>query len=202
MKQQLLIATNEGYRYDIFFSYSRGGASEDWLNGCLKELLEKHLQEEMGRIPQFYIDTEMRAGVNWYDDIKEALLRSRCLLGVWSGPYFYRKYCLTEWRSMKEREKVVSGKSGSCKLIYPVKFGDGDHFSDEANETQYDDLSNWAFIGPAFRNSPEFVEFEKRVKDVARSLWQIIKHAPEWEPGWPFIEVEPPLAPVSLLPRM
>jgi hypothetical protein len=53
-----LIATNEGYRYDIFISYSRGGASEDWLNGCLKDLLEKHLQEEMGRMPQLYIDTE------------------------------------------------------------------------------------------------------------------------------------------------
>jgi TIR domain len=199
--EQTTKRSTDGYIYDVFISYSRGGASDEWVNRFFKPLLEKHLYEEMGSNPVLFIDREIRIGADWSNDLKNSLLRSRCLLSILSGPYFYSKYCLTEWTSMRERARLLSEKGQGCALVFPIKFGDGEHFSEEAKQIEYADLSNWGFIAPAFQNSPEFVEFERAVKNIATSLWSIIKVVPEWEPDWPFVEIEPPPFPLTALPQ-
>jgi len=97
---------------------------------------------------KIFVDLKIETGSAWPDELRHALKTSRCILAVWSPEYFRSEWCLAEWHTFREREKVANmiSNSNSRGLIYPVKFADGDHFPQAAKDVQQRDLTKRLFL--------------------------------------------------------
>lgn len=186
-----------GYRFDIFVSYPRSGQVRSWVHNhflpVLGDCLDAHLPDE----PRIFVDTEQPTGVEWPEHIREALLKSRLLIAVWTPPYFRSQWCLAEWISMLEREQVLA--QGGCKLdrglIYPVIYSDGKHFDERAQNTQYrKDLSKYTYPYDCFRDSTAYLEFHDAMMSISQEIEAHLNDVPDWQPDWPVATPQPPPA--------
>jgi hypothetical protein len=125
------------YKYDIFLSYKREPPISDWVMNHFYPELKNWLASTMPREPQIFLDQLQETGVNWPIHLRQALLKSRCLVAVWAPQYFRSSWCLAEWHSMLAREKILGlCTDGSTRgLVYPVIFQDGTHFPETAQRT-------------------------------------------------------------------
>ncbi|MGH9836562.1 MAG: toll/interleukin-1 receptor domain-containing protein [Blastocatellia bacterium] len=179
----------EAYEYDVFVSYRRKQPVMDWVNNHFYPLLDQRLPDEMPveHETKIFIDfDEIETGAAWPAKLREALRKSRCIVAVWSPEYFRSEWCMAEWRTFVEREKLLGLPADRQRLIYPVVFADGEHFPPDAKETQYRDLKKWNLPHLPFRNSLEFLDFDKEVQAVANELAAMIQKAPAWN-DWPII---------------
>ncbi|MCX5332704.1 toll/interleukin-1 receptor domain-containing protein [Streptomyces sp. NBC_00140] len=193
------------YEWDVFISYSHTGNVKGWVKNHFHEELTKSLWDVLPNDPRVFVDYEIPVGTQWPDKLEDALLKSRCLVAIWSPPYFRSEWCMAEWVSMRKRQAVLREANGQApKLIYPIRFADGDHFPPDAQATQdCRDLSEYAHDGEQFRNTPDFVAFQKEIRVVAADIAELLACAPEWQAGWP---IDRPDAikkiPKSRLPRL
>lgn len=193
------------YEWDVFISYSHKGHVRDWVKNHFHRELMLSLEDVLPDDPRIFIDHEIPTGSQWPERLEAALLRSRCLVTVWSPPYFRSEWCMAEWVSMRKREATLKEVNGqSPTLIYPIRFADGDHFPPEANNTQQcKDLSEYGHDGEQFRDTPDYLNFQKEMRTVAKEIATILECAPEWQADWP---VDRPPAyttiPHSRLPRL
>jgi hypothetical protein len=184
-------ASSGNYKYDIFLSYKRNSSAAVWVHEHFYRLLDRWLPEVMNRKPNIFIDDKkIETGANWNATLRNALRDSRCLLPIWSEPYFQSSWCLAEWRSMMAREKMLNFRTQSNPrgLIFAVKFFGGDYFPDEANATQYLDFSDWSSTAPGFKDTIKYVELEEQVKKMLPELRHMIDHAPPWQPDFPIVD--------------
>ncbi len=135
----------KAYEYDVFISYRREQPVRDWMQYHFYPLLKERLPDCLPDKPRIFIDWEIETGSHWPAALRKALKNSRCLVAVWSAEYFRSAWCLAEWRSMQERERLSGMRSeeNPYGLVYAVKFGDGEYYPDEAKNTQYTDLEKW-----------------------------------------------------------
>ena len=193
----------DDYKFDIFLSYPRRRPHiiATWVTRYFYPQLWEFLALKMGRDPSFFIDVEIDKGSNWPSRIESALLRSRCLVAIWAPTYFRSEWCVAEWQSMLARQKgLLAEESRDYRLIYPIKFSDGEHFWEEAQATAWDDLSEWAYACKGFEDSDAFFTFQKKINKIAEDLKDMIDEAPGWRRDWPVLK--PPLLspPVPLIP--
>ncbi|NNN36846.1 toll/interleukin-1 receptor domain-containing protein [Streptomyces sp. S3(2020)] len=193
------------YEYDVFISYSHTGNVEGWVKNHFHTELTKALWDVLPNDPRVFVDYEIPVGTHWPDKLEDALLKSRCLVAIWSPPYFRSKWCMAEWVSMLKRQAVLKEANGQApKLIYPIRFQDGAHFHPDARALQhYMDLSKYGHDGEQFRNTPDFVAFQKEMRTVAEDVAELLACAPDWQADWPidrpdaYVEI-----PKSRLPRL
>ncbi|HXU32279.1 MAG TPA: toll/interleukin-1 receptor domain-containing protein [Thermoanaerobaculia bacterium] len=192
------------YDYDVFISYSHRGSVVQWLRNHFHPTLMDCLADTMPRDPQVFVDFEQETGVHWPHNLTQALLRSRYLLAILSPPYFRSPWCLAEWHTMRERERLTGLRSASNPrgLIHAVSYADGEHFSDDARLTQWHEMNRWAIPVPVFRETREFVIFYQEMRKLAADLAKQIERAPDWQSEWPVIRPEPEPALVASLPRL
>jgi hypothetical protein len=159
----------------------------------------------MDRPPEVFVDEQLEVGQYWPDELEHVLSHSRYLLAVWAPPYFTSAWCMAEWQSMRERERVlgIPGPRTTRGLVYPVVFADGDSFPQEARQVQARvDLSRFGFPYPQFSQTPTYLEFHAKVKAIAEDLAMRLPLAPPWQGNWPIRRPEP-LAPLrASLPRL
>jgi hypothetical protein len=87
---------------------------------------------------------------------------------------------------MEKRQELLNQEyKKNYTIIFPIKFGDGEHFHKDAQKTQMEDLSNWNYTAEGFRKSEKFMEFEKIIEDIAKTLSKMILEVPVWNPHWP-----------------
>ena len=176
----------DGYRYDVFISYSRSGGTADWVRNHLFPLLKDTLTDELGVAPQIFFDAgNLEVGASWPEQLTEALKRSRMLLAVLSPPYFRSSWCLSEWESMAARERLLGEEPGG--LILPIVAFGGDAFPKEAQTRQSIDMSQWAIPFPQFRETTQYVEFYQAVRGLAEVIAKNIERAPPWQEDFPII---------------
>lgn len=192
------------YEYDVFLSYPRQGNSGDWVRNHFYAELRGFLDEELVESPRIYFDEAQPPGVRWPQNLRKALLRSKVLVAVWSPPYFRSEWCLAEWQSMRAREAhlCIGGAENPQGLVFPVVFWDGENFPEEARETQWHDLSRFSLPSPEFARTAEFVEFQRRMQNVARAIAKLLATAPPWQDGWPVRLPDSPAAPAFALPSL
>ncbi len=142
----------EDYRYDIFISYlhtnpnGREAATYTWVREYVHPELERWLPESVPRGHQtqvFLDDINIKIGTEWPLVLQQALQTSRCLLAVLSRQYFSSKWCLAEWNTMLEREKLLGLRTREkpSGLIYPIIFsGEEEDFDEAAKTIQQKDL--------------------------------------------------------------
>lgn len=84
-------------------------------------------------------------------------------------------------------------------LIAPLRYHDGEHFPQEARETQWTDVAPWASTVPAFWASSRALELEDALKGFARGVAAMIRRAPQFQADWPIVERDaPPAAKIEL----
>lgn len=195
----------EDYLYDIFISYRHKGQAMEWVRNHFHPLLEQRLPDSLPVQHELsvFIDLDIETGAAWPAKLRQALKNARCLVAVWSPEYFRSDWCLAEWQTMREREKLLGWRSEQNPqgLIYPVVFADGEHFPPEARAVQWRDLRAWNYGAPAFRDTVGFLDFDQQVQKLAGELAGMILTAPAWQ-DWPV--VTPNAAPevVVKLPRL
>lgn len=178
----------DGYRYDVFLSYRRSDVVREWVHTHLKGELRGWLQESMPRDPQIFIDEEIEVGAEWPVALEQALLRSRCMVCVWSPAYFRSRWCLAEWETMRAREATLKAAGVEVpQIIYPLRFRDGDHFHPQARDTQWRDMEPFTDHRPAYRNTEGYGRFMEQVKAMADDLASIVAAAPPWDAAWPVV---------------
>jgi hypothetical protein len=188
------------YEYDVFFSYKRHGLTAEWTRK-VQEYLTLWLSEEMRRPVTMFVDVQtIEIGDRWPDALRDGLVLSRCMVSVWSPLYFQSSWCVSEWKSFLEREKLIN--VGSHGLIAPVRFHDGEHFPPEAQRIQSLDLTSYASALPAFWNSPRSLELEDKIKSLAVSVARILQRAPPFQRDWPVVEATGAIAPKIPLGRL
>jgi hypothetical protein len=196
---------SDGYQYDLFLSYTRKGNVPGWIENHFFPLLRDALTDRRPVAPRIFLDTQQEIGVNWPNNLEFALRRSRYLVAVWSAPYFQSPWCMAEWTSMLERERLLGmgGLDNPRGLVYPVVFADGNSFPPRALEVQARiDLKRWANPFPHFRDAPAYLDFFHAMSDVADALAERLDSAPDWQSDWPVVRPPPP-APSNLpQPRM
>ena len=194
----------DGYRFDLFVSYSRTPNASKWVVNHFVPTLRDELIEELGREPRIFLDVEQEAGVPWPENLHWALQRSKLLVAVWAPPYFRSHWCLAEWHTFRRREKLVGvAPGGVAPLVYPIRFRDGDRFPLEAGAVQQEMcFKEYCNPDPQFATSHDFEPFRKKVQRVAERLAARLDGLPAWRSDWP-PERPPPPPPVDpTLPRL
>ena len=181
----------EDYEYDVFVSYRRKQPVMDWVKNHFYPLLDQWLPNAMPveHKTAIFIDREgIQTGSAWPVKLQQALKRSRCLLPIWVPEYFRSDWCLAEWKTMMERERLLGLRTEQQPegLIYPVVFFDGEHFPEEARNTQQADLRDWNYPYPHFRDQPAYLDFDKQMQLLVKELAGMIGRAPAWQ-DWPVI---------------
>ncbi len=193
-----------GYKFDVFISYCRHGSVQKWLLNHFYPKFKDCLADQMAPTPRVFVDRSMPKGVAWPEELQKALRHSKILLPLFSPPYFESNWCMAEWKSMREREKLLGlGTLDNPQgLVYPILYSDSDNFPEEAKT-----LSRWNFKKlstpePVFQESRDWVLFHHQVTELAEDLVVLLKQVPDWQPNWPLIKnPEPVLMPPPPIPR-
>lgn len=200
----LIIWRVSDYRFDVFISYCRHGSVRKWLMNHFYTKFRECLADQIAPAPRVFIDKEMPRGVHWPSELQKALLHSKILIPLFDPQYFGSDWCLAEWKSMQEREKLLGLASLSRPqgLVYPILYSDSDNFPDEAREISRWDFKALAVPDPVFQESRDYIPFHWKVAELAQDLVELLKQVPAWQPDWPIIErPEPVLMPPPTIPR-
>lgn len=166
---------DEDYVYDVFVSYRRRQPVLDWVKNHFYPLLEQRLPDELpvDHKTRIFVDwDEIEIGSAWPAKLSQALKRSRCILPVWSPEYFRSDWCLAEWKTMMERERLLGLRTEQRPggLIFPVIFADGEHFPQEARVVQSKDLRKGT--------SPT------QYSEIPLTMWSLTDRCNYWLMSW------------------
>jgi hypothetical protein len=181
------------YEFDAFISYSHSPLIKPWVNDFFHKYLKDWLDQKMGgQSARIFIDNEeIKPGQRWPQRLRDALLTSKCLVPVYSGDYFFKEWCFSEWSNFVERENVLGIDNSANSLIVPILHNDGEWFPDKAKEYQMFDFKNCQSTLGNFQNHPRFHIFEDKMERFAEAVKEAIKRAPEFDPAWPIVEFDP-----------
>jgi len=180
----------DDYEYDVFFSYKRHDLTRNWTKK-VHELFRFWLTQELGKpdLRMFFDEESIETGQPWPLVLSEALKHSRCMVCIWSPLYFQSSWCLTEWRSFLERERLA--ELPRYGLIAPMRFHDGEQYPEEAKNTQSVDVTRFATTLPGFWDTSRAIELEEQLKNLAIAVARMIAGAPAFRPSWPIVSTEP-----------
>ncbi len=176
-----------GYEHDVFLSYLHEKPSGTWVTQHFLPYFQHQLGNALARRANLFIDrTGIHLGQKWPTRIKQALARSRCLVGIWSPLYFQSLWCLSECAVMRHREANLGfGTGGNAEgLIVGVRVNDGIHFPDYARDSQSADMEPYFFDEQGFTQSALYVDFQKKVADLAKEVARVVNNAPTWSDDW------------------
>ncbi len=192
-----------GYEFDVFISYRRSGNPHNWMRHNFlqrfRDCLDDHLTDE----PTVFIDEEMDRGTNWPLRLQNALNRTKIMVAVFSPQYFRSRWCLAEWHTMAERERLLGLNSEEQPqgLIYPVVFSDSENFPEYVRDRAWRDLKQWNSPDLVFQQTPKWTEFHEQVESIAMDLAKLLPRVPDWRPDWPTHRPEPAHRASTPLPR-
>ena len=176
------------YKHDILVSVKWDPVFAEWVREYFLPLLKTYLKQavivECGRQFEglFYYKEDIEPGEKWKSKLRHAIKESRCALALCSPEYFYSDYCLLEWHSFSLRGRLM-GKN----LIIPAAIHDGQAFPDYAKDIQEAGFQDYVIIGPGFRKTTRYVDFQDDLKKFSTNIAKRIKAAPEFA-DWPLAE--------------
>lgn len=182
-----------GYKHHIFFSYKRDPLTIDWHREVVARIklyvcMELNLDRKDFHV--FFDEKTIEAGDEWVEELSDAIKSSKCLVAIWSPDYFHSPWCLTEFHSFLKRQEDLKKKGIKAGLIIPASYHDGQHFPSEAKAIQFLDFTEYASTISAFWRSSDAVEFEKKIKEFAKSIANKIENAPNFDVDFPFWKIE------------
>lgn len=177
-----------GYEFDIFLSYPRSGSIGAWVRDLFHPMLrERYPDCCTPRYGGVFFDDEMERGGNLPERLAYAIQRSAVVVTVWSPRYFESDWCTAEWRSMCRRERLLCGPAGSGPaLVYPVVYGDGDDFPDDARDTlQRRSFKEFAHLGKDAPGDVALNAMRREIVTLCEDLARWVAAAPPWQADLP-----------------
>lgn len=190
LRNQVVTDVRPDYEYDVFVSYRRYEFVLKWIGQEFIDLFRLRLELELGRHPRiFWDDQAVDDSTVPTEAVIHALRTSKCLLPILSGPYFSSKWCCAEWHTFRQRASLVRLDAGKT-LTLPVHWHDGDNYMPllEGQGPRPADFSDFQFLGPAWRTTAAFNEFESKMKKLVETVARMIMFAPPFDPAWPLVE--------------
>ena len=140
---------------EIFVSYSSSELVEGWLKEFIP-LLRLWLHEFVARDVLIYHDRSPRQHAMRLAELEAAAY----VIAVVSRTYFATGYTLSEWETIREKHKRVTPVTLTGLRDIPSEFVDH----------RVVDFSDFAFVGEGFSKTERYVEFQDRVKRLAREI--------------------------------
>jgi TIR domain len=192
-----------GYEFDVFLSYSRKGGSPGWVHNHFFPRLRDCLTDEIGYVPNIFIDYQMDPGTVWTADLERSIGRSKILVSVYSPQYFRSDWCVAEWKSMAAREDLLGLASTDLTqgLIVPVLYSDSANFPEYGRDRMWHDMKGLDSPDPMFQQTPDWLHFHKKMRGIAANLAELLAMVPDWQPGWPIVSPDVPIPPTTSFPR-
>lgn len=176
------------YQNDVFISYKRGRINEEWLNEIFLPLFEDLLNNALPYEPKVFIDrTGLTPGVDFTGELMQNLLRSKCLVSIWSPPYFRRsEWCIREFLFMKYRQESFKLDSFTKPktLLWPVVFRKIEPLPVAVQNIHYVDYSAYNLVGDAFKKDPIYLNFQRKLITDIEAVVDIIENAPAYDESW------------------
>jgi len=174
-----------GYQYDIFISYKRDEQTRRWISKHLKPLLEHYVNLELGRLPVFYIDTQLETGGTWPLDLGAALGTSRTIISLWSKTYLNSIWCTTEISHMLERESKTGFRTAErpSGLVFPVVIHDGETMPINLSSIQKAEIQECFNVNMS-PDSPRAETLAEKLGPIGRTIAEAIQTAPAWQEKW------------------
>lgn len=188
------------YEFDIFISYRRTETVGRWVQNHLLPRLQNRLNEAAPAPVRLSCDIQMETGVSWPDELKRRLAHSGLLIMVCTADYFRSRWCMAEWQSFREREKLLGlfTPANPQGLTYPVRYADGDYFHPDVKTAQCRfDFTSLNYPDDIFKNSPKYIDFDDLIQAMARELVPRLVALPHWRDNFPIVEPDP-LPPVVI----
>jgi TIR domain len=181
----------QDYQYDVFLSYPVHSLAGEWVRNHFLPVLKEELDAQTPN-PRLFCWTENEVGVIWDKKLEIAHATSKVMVAVLTPPYFFQsRWCPIEWHTMVERERIAQlglELDWTDSLICPVLFSDGSNLPVGARRVTSLDFRDWAFPEPVFRQTPEFIRFRRKVRELAEMIVSNrLLIAPRWSRGWPVI---------------
>lgn len=174
------------YLYDVFISYKRGRINEQWLSEIFLPFFEDYLNNELPEPPRIFIDrTALTPGVDFSNELFRNLMYSKCMVSIWSPPYFRRsEWCVKEFLTMryKQDHHKLNEATTPRTLIWPVLYRQIDPIPELAQHISYLDYSDFNVVGEAFFRSEKFLKFQEKLQDDICSIADIINNVPDMDP--------------------
>ena len=191
------------YEFDVFLSYSRKGGSPGWVHNHFLPKLRDCLIDQVGYEPKVFVDQEMEPGTVWPHRLENVLNRSKILVSIYSPQYFRSPWCLAEWHTMAERERILGLASLERPqgLIFPILYTDSDNFPTYAKDRSWHNLKGLSTPDLVLQQSLDWIEFHKRMEKIATDLARLLPQVPPWQPGWPAQRPDPPEPPTTRFPE-
>ncbi|WP_197522906.1 toll/interleukin-1 receptor domain-containing protein [Actinokineospora pegani] len=192
------------YEYDVFISFDRKAAHvAEWVTRHFAPMLKRYLQDNIGDVAVF-TPAGTRSGDRWPRLLERALLGARLLIPVCTPNYFRDEWCMAEWKSMEERERVLGMASRKIPngLIHPVIFGDSETYPSYAHERTPQDCREYAYGGAFFESSADYLGFERLLREFAVELTAVLAGVPSWRADFPVRTPAPEDPLVPALPRL
>lgn len=192
------------YKYDVFLSYRNIDPISEWIDQYFLRQFKVGLRSALGYDPRIFFDKEnIRSGDQWKERIKRSLMKSKCLVAIWSPTYFHSEWCLRELKTMMNRERnfglrTIEKPQG---LIFPIRGRDGIHFPNYANDIQQRDFKRFLRIGEGFGRTERFVEFQDEMEIWTEEVAYGVDNAPPYDERWmefPDIEVSVTIPSIGL----
>ncbi len=176
----------------------------DWGRNHFFPLLRQRLPAAMPATPRIFIDEDsIEKGARWPATLRKGLKTAKCMVAIWTPEYFRSSWCLTEWHSMRDRETQLGLDPARAGLIYPIVFADGQHFPQEAKDTQSGkDFTDWNYPHAVFRQSTEYLKFDRAVQQLCQELADMIQRAPAWQQDFPVTPKNAVVPAAARLPRL
>jgi hypothetical protein len=195
-----------GYEYDVFISYKHGDI-DYWLTNIFLKRFNFALENELGRKPLIFFDQNIQKGDIWPYRLQSALAGSRCVVAFLQPSYFSSDWCLFEFGSMLERERLEGFRTrmNPRGLIQAVQVGDGVHFPPYARQIQWLNCTDHYSASLAFEKSEKCLELEILIKEWAPDVAKMINYAPNWKEDWinlSKVEISIPKAPIFSAPTL
>lgn len=176
------------YLYDVFISYKRGRINEQWLNEIFLPFFENYLDNELPNKPRIFLDTSgLTPGVDFSNELFRSLMYSKCMLSIWSPPYFRRsEWCVKEFLTMQYKQEIhkIGAATVPRTLIWPIVYRDIDPLPDLVKNINYLDYSDFNVVGEAFFKSEKSIRFQEKLQEDICSIVDIINNVPEMHPDF------------------
>ena len=172
-----------GYDFDVFVSYAYNSTIAEWLREFIRLLIDWVEQESGKPLKVFFDISEIRLGDRRRDEISRALSKSRLLLVAATPQYFVNGSTLADWLTFERRSQIT----GAHLVLPMLAAGPGpqdipEHFQ----RYQFYDFREYVYIGPGFRESTKYFDFQSRIRDMARHIFKLLPEVPAFS-NWPIV---------------
>lgn len=182
------------YEFDVFVSYSRAPVTRVWVKRYIIGPRDREkrtgvtfvdwLEQHLGREPRvFYDDHGLEVGDKWADEILAALANSKCIVPIWSKPYFASSWCMAEWETFRLR-----AESTKHTLAVPIRLMAKEDLPKSVRGFTIADFREYNNPAPGYPKTERFADFQEALNGFANRVNDLLGDNPDFDPNWPIVQ--------------